>query len=165
MNASFDTLLYSLSQLFLLPVQLCIALLFLYAFYASGVFAAQALQRALGHEAGFELQRARRRDPTLSVAELEALALRALEWVRITARVAPMLGLVATMIPMGPALRALADGKVAEVSRSLAPAFSAVIVALVTAALAYLVANIRRRWYSCDLVDIERALSQGAPQP
>ena len=33
--------------------------------------------------------------------------------------VAPMLGLVATMIPMGPALKALGDGQLTDVSRSL----------------------------------------------
>lgn len=78
-----------------------------------------------------------------------------LEFARIATRVAPMLGLVATMIPMGPALKALADGQLADVSRSLMMAFSAVILALIAAALSYVVVNVRRRWYAVELVQIE----------
>ena len=70
-----------------------------------------------------------------------------------------MLGLVATMIPMGPALMALADGQLADVSRNLMVAFSAVILALLAAAISYAVVNVRRRWYAVDLAVIE----QGAP--
>lgn len=65
-----------------------------------------------------------------------------------------MLGLVATMIPMGPALKALADGQMAEVSRSLMVAFSAVILALIAAAITYAVAQVRRRWYAADMLSL-----------
>jgi biopolymer transport protein ExbB/TolQ len=67
-----------------------------------------------------------------------------------------MLGLVATMIPMGPALMALADGNLADVSRSLMVAFSAVILALLAAAISYSVVNVRKRWYATDLAAIEQ---------
>ncbi|MNE97458.1 hypothetical protein D3C80_1958110 [compost metagenome] len=66
-----------------------------------------------------------------------------------------MLGLVATMIPMGPALKSLAGGQLAEVSDNLAVAFSAVILALVAASLTYWLVNVRRRWYAEELVQIE----------
>ncbi len=146
---------YGLSQLFLPPVLLAIALLFGYAFYALGGFAWQALQRARGEAAGFELQRARAADPALALAELEALATRRLECARISSRVAPMLGLVATMIPMGPALRALGDGRLAAVSHNLTVAFSAVILSLIAASLTHGVVQVRRRWYAAELVAIE----------
>jgi biopolymer transport protein ExbB/TolQ len=82
-----------------------------------------------------------------------------------------MLGLVATMIPMGPALKALGEGQLADVSRSLMVAFSAVILALIAAAITYWVVNVRRRWYAHDLAVIEKAASaprdegQGWPAP
>jgi hypothetical protein len=66
---------------------------------------------------------ARRQDPGLRIVDLEALALARLEFARIATRVAPMLGLAATMIPMGPALKALGDGELGDVSRSLMVAF------------------------------------------
>jgi biopolymer transport protein ExbB/TolQ len=150
---------YGATQFFLVPVLLAIAALFLHAFHALGGFVWQAWQRRRGLAAGFELAAARRADPRLSLAELEALAVRRLEFLRISSRVAPMLGLVATMIPMGPALQALGEGQLAEVSRNLTVAFSAVILALIAAALTYAVAHVRRRWYGWDLLMLERALS------
>lgn len=114
----------------------------------------QAWQRHRGLPAGFEMRLWREREPALSLSHLEALALRRLELVRLVTRVAPMLGLVATMIPMGPALKALADGQMAEVSRSLMVAFSAVILALIAAAITYAVAQVRRRWYAADMLSL-----------
>ncbi|MBN9695236.1 MAG: MotA/TolQ/ExbB proton channel family protein [Zoogloea sp.] len=150
-----EGLMYEAGQLFLAPVLLAIAVAFLYAFHALGAFMLQAAQRRAGRPAGFELEAVRRSDPQLDLAALEALAVKRLEPVRLAARVAPMLGLVATMIPMGPALRALGEGQMAEVSRSLSVAFSAVILALLAAALSFVVATVRRRWYAQDLAAIE----------
>lgn len=155
MQNPLELAMYGLSQLFLLPVLLAIGLLFFYAFYALGAFLWQSWQRRQGVAAGFELKQALREDPRQSLAVLEALAVERLEFVRIATRVAPMLGLVATMIPMGPALKALSDGQLADVSRNLTVAFSAVILALIAAAITYWVANVRRRWYATDLAAIE----------
>jgi uncharacterized membrane protein len=158
MTNPLESGMYAVSQLFLYPVLLAIAVLFLYAFYALGAFAWQARQRSGGRAAGFEVMAAHRADPQLTLAELEGLAVQRLEFARIATRVAPMLGLVATMIPMGPALKALADGNLADVSRNLMVAFSAVIIALVAAAITYWVVNVRRRWYAQDLARVERGL-------
>ena len=87
MNASIDGLMYAASQLFLIPVLLAIGLLFAHAFYALGAFLWQARQRRVGLAAGFELAEARRRDPGLLLADLEALALARLEFARIATRV------------------------------------------------------------------------------
>jgi MotA/TolQ/ExbB proton channel family len=158
MNAtslSIDLAMYSLSQLFLIPVLLAIAVLFAYAFVSLGAFAWQARQRRARQPGGFELLLAAQADPGLSRDALESLALRRLELVRVATRVAPMLGLVATMIPMGPALKALADGQIADVSRQLMVAFSAVILALIASAITYAVAQVRRRWYASDLLHLQ----------
>lgn len=151
MNTPIENLMYDVSQLFLIPVLLAIALLFLHAFYALGVFAWQWWQRRSRNDKGFELLMARRIRPKLDLDELEAIAVERLEFSRIATRVSPMLGLVATMIPMGPALKALADGQLADMSRNLTVAFSAVILALISAALTYWIVNVRRRWYGQDL--------------
>lgn len=150
---------YSASQLFLTPVLILIALLFVHAFYALGAFIWQAWQRHNEQAAGFELACALARNPRLTLTELEALATKRMEFARIATRIAPMLGLVATMIPMGPALMALSDGQMQDVSRNLTVAFSAVILALLAASISYVVVNVRRRWYAVDLAAIE----QGAP--
>jgi biopolymer transport protein ExbB/TolQ len=71
-----------------------------------------------------------------------------------------MLGLVATMIPMGPARKALADGQMAAVAQGLTMAFSAVILALIAAAITYTIAQVRRRWYAAELLALRDAEGQ-----
>ncbi|MCL4757841.1 MAG: MotA/TolQ/ExbB proton channel family protein [Rhodocyclaceae bacterium] len=161
MSYPVESAMYGLSQLFMLPVLVLVAALFFYSFYAMGVFLIQARQRARNDPRGFELRMALRADPALGITDLEALAVRKLELLRIVTRVAPMLGLVATMIPMGPALKALADGQLQEVSRNLMVAFSAVILALIGAAITYWIVSVRRRWLATELAEIEK----GVPLP
>lgn len=165
MTNPIESAMYDASQLFLYPVLIAIAVLFVHAFYALGAFGWQAWQRHRGQAGGFELMAARAQRPGLTLTELEALAVKRMEFARIATRVAPMLGLVATMIPMGPALKALADGQFADVSRNLMVAFSAVILALLAAAISYTVVNVRRRWYAVDLAAIENGASEPAHDP
>jgi len=65
-----------------------------------------------------------------------------------------MLGLVATMIPLGPALVAVASGQSQGVAQSLAPAFAAVIIALVSASITFVIYSVRRRWLLAELVTV-----------
>lgn len=150
-----DQLMYQLSQYFLIPVLIAITLLFIYAFIALGGFLWQGWQRQRGMEAAFELLALARHQPRLSLPEIEASALKRLEPIRIATRVTPMLGLVATMIPLGPALRDLGNGRLGDVAHSLTLAFSAVILALLAAAITYAIAHIRRRWYADELLQLE----------
>jgi biopolymer transport protein ExbB/TolQ len=87
-----------------------------------------------------------------SQERLELAVLKELEGLRLCSRVAPMLGLVATMIPMGPALVAVASGQSSGVAESLAPAFAAVIVALVAASITFVVYSVRRRWLLAEML-------------
>lgn len=157
-----DSLMYSVGQYFLIPVLIAIALLFLYAFVALGAFLRQALQRRSGRPEAFELHNLHRNQPALSLPELEAEAMNRLEFIRIATRITPMLGLVATMIPLGPALRDLGDGRLGNVAHSLTLAFSAVILALLAAAITYAIAHVRRRWYADELLQLELAARRPA---
>ena len=95
--------LYEVSRLFLLPILFLIGLALTYAFVALGMFLAESVQRWRGsHHPTFR--------PGAHSDDLELSIIRRLEWLRIVSRTAPMLGLVATMIPMGPALLALSRG-------------------------------------------------------
>ena len=90
----------------------------------------------------------------MSDDELDVRAHTMLESARIASRVTPMLGLVATMIPMGPALKSLSDGNLAQVSQNLTIAFSAVILALIAASITFWVTNVRRRWLAEEMLQI-----------
>lgn len=150
---------YQLGQIFLFPTLALVSLLFLYAFWLLGHFALQAWQRRNG--GGRPLLARFREAPNLNGDELDVYAHTLLEAPRIASRVTPMLGLVATMIPMGPALKSLSDGNLAQVSENLMVAFSAVILALIAASITYWIVNVRRRWLAEELLEVE-ALQQRA---
>ncbi|WP_006788192.1 MotA/TolQ/ExbB proton channel family protein [Thiorhodospira sibirica] len=156
MSLTIEQAMYSLSQLFMLPVLLAVAGLFFYAFFAVGAFLWQARQRATNDPRGQELLFAQQQNPALSLTDLEAIAVKRLEMARMASRVAPMLGLVATMIPMGPALMALAEGELHRASQNLVVAFSAVILALIAASLTYWTVSVRKRWYATELAHLEQ---------
>ena len=150
---------YQLGQIFLFPTLALVSLLFVYAFWLLGHFALQAWQRRNG--GGRPLLARFREAPNLNGDELDVYAHTLLEAPRIASRVTPMLGLVATMIPMGPALKSLSDGNLAQVSENLMVAFSAVILALIAASITYWIVNVRRRWLAEELLEVE-ALRQRA---
>lgn len=162
MSNALETAMYSVAQLFLVPTLLLIAALFLYAFWVLGEFGVLALRRRQG--AGRPLVAAARAAGPggLTEDELDLRAHKLMEGPRIASRVTPLLGLVATMIPMGPALKGLADGNLAQVSSNLAIAFSAVILALIAAAITFWVANVRRRWLAEEMLEIARQHAKGA---
>lgn len=155
----FESALYQLAHVFLVPVLALVVLALVYSFFALGGFLVEAWQR---RGRGYRSPLAAHHAATgAGSAELELWVMRKLEWLRITARSAPMLGLVATMIPMGPALLALTRNDAAGVGENLVVAFSSVILALVSASIAFLVLTVRRRWLLQELVAIERAQAQG----
>jgi len=147
---------YELSKLFLTPVLLVLAAFFLYAFFAAGAFSVEWGQRLRGKPSR-PLQRWAARHTKANQEALELHLLKCLEPLRIVSRVAPMLGLVATMIPMGPALVAVSSGNTQGMAENLVVAFAAVVIALISAALSYVILNIRRRWLLAELNELLEA--------
>ena len=96
----------------------------------------------------------------LTKDRLDVAALKELEGVRNVSRLAPMLGLIATMVPMGPALKSLADGDVQGISDNLIVAFSAVIFGLVIASITFWIASVKKRWLATELVDLQPLLDK-----
>jgi biopolymer transport protein ExbB/TolQ len=91
------------------------------------------------------------------VADCEIEGSRVVSKTSWIARAAPVLGLMGTLIPMGPALMQLADGDMAALSRSLVVAFATTVVGLVAGLIAATMATVRRHWYASDLAWIEHA--------
>jgi biopolymer transport protein ExbB/TolQ len=156
MSQMLEVLMYQTGQVFLIPTLVAIAFLFLYSFYALGAFAVQWWQRrrgAVSFEAthGYSLVAWAKGKTAIADNDLDVMAHKLLELPRIATRVAPMLGLVATMIPMGPALKGLSGGNLAQVSDNLTVAFSAVILALIAAAITFWIVSVRRRWLAEEL--------------
>ena len=143
---SIETLLFEISKLFLTPVLLVLLAMFALALFYLGVILVEALQRLLGKRPVGPIARYAAAHPDANQEALELHLVKLIEPLRVTSRVAPMLGLVATMIPMGPALVAVSSGNSQGVASNLVVAFSAVIVALLAAAITFTVLAVKRRW-------------------
>lgn len=154
MNALESTL-YDLSHLFLAPVLVLILASLAYAVIALGAFAWEGVQRRRGRYRSVLLHW-HARQPGHTSDDAELWILKRLEWLRIVSRTAPMLGLVATMIPMGPALLALTRSDAQGVGENMVVAFSSVILALVAASLTFVILTVRRRWLLQELRQLER---------
>lgn len=153
-----ETSLYELTRIFLVPVLLLILAALVYAFFAVGSFAMEGWQRRRGrYRSALAALAARQAAHGGTSDDLELWIMQRLEWLRVTSRSAPMLGLVATMIPMGPALLALTESDAQGIGNNLVVAFSAVILALVASSITFFVLTVRRRWLLQELRAIERA--------
>lgn len=70
-------------------------------------------------------------------------------------KLGPMLGLMGTLIPMGPALTGLATGDVASMTTHLQVAFSTTVVGVFVSAIGYLLYSFERKWVHQDLFILE----------
>lgn len=150
-------------SLFLMPVLVILAVMFAYAFYELGRFGFEWLMRAMGRKPEQPLNRFWAKNPQADQQEVELQLLRQLEPLRLVSRIAPMLGLVATMIPMGPALMAVAGGDFQTVASQLTVAFAAVIIALLAASMTFMTLSVRRRWLLEELKTLVKAKAAQAP--
>jgi biopolymer transport protein ExbB/TolQ len=73
----------------------------------------------------------------------------------LTTRIGPMLGLMGTLIPMGPALTHLAAGNLGEMANQMIVAFATTVLGLTVGGVAYFISLVQRRWYLEELNNIE----------
>jgi biopolymer transport protein ExbB/TolQ len=89
------------------------------------------------------------------VQEYDLMFEKKLEKTRLLIRLGPILGLMGTLIPMGPALIGLSSGNINEMANQLMIAFTTTVVGLFIGGIALFLTTIRRRWYMEDIRDIE----------
>lgn len=178
--ANVEQLMADVSELFMAPVIIAILIMFVFALFATGRFVSQSLIRRKGAMqyvkavkngsietiSGYQIHNYFVQNPKASEDELEVFALKKLEALRIVTRLSPMLGLIATMIPMGPALKALADGNIQGISENLIIAFAAVIWGLVVSTLTFWPASVKKRWFADEMINIRKikALNESSEQ-
>jgi len=92
------------------------------------------------------------------LADEEARLERRVHVTDVIARIAPMFGLMATLIPLGPGLIALGQGDTKQLADSLLTAFDATVAGLCAAGVAYVISKVRKRWYQGDLTAMETIL-------
>ena len=79
----------------------------------------------------------------------------ALRQTDIITRIGPTLGLMGTLIPMGPGLAALGAGDVNTLASAIIVAFDTTVVGIGAGAVAYFVSKVRRRWYEEYLSNLD----------
>jgi len=112
-----------------------------------------------GYVERFRRQTAAFRDNGLAVKkcldDLEIDIARSMARLSLATRVGPMLGLVGTLIPLGPALTGLASGSLDALAGNLIIAFTTTVFGIVVGGFAYAVGLVRRAWYEQDVSDLE----------
>ena len=70
-------------------------------------------------------------------------------------KMGPMLGLMGTLIPMGPALVGLSTGDIASMAYNMQVAFATTVVGLFSSAVGYITQQVKQRWYLQDMTNLE----------
>lgn len=73
----------------------------------------------------------------------------------IVTRIGPTLGLMGTLIPMGPGLAALGTGDVATLASAITIAFNTTVIGIGSGAIGYFASKIRRRWFGEYLANLD----------
>ena len=88
-------------------------------------------------------------------ARLERVARTRIERADVFARIGPMLGLMGTLIPLGPGLAALGRGDVVVLAQAVTVAFDTTVLGLLVGLLGFVLGRLRRRWYDAALSRLE----------
>ena len=94
------------------------------------------------------------------IAEIEQSYERELERSRFLTKTAPMLGLMGTLIPMGPALAGLASGDIANMAYNMQIAFATTVVGCTVAGIALLIYSVKKHWYVEEITNLRYVLDR-----
>lgn len=83
-----------------------------------------------------------------------------LDRIRFLIKIAPSLGLVGTLIPMGQALSTLSTGDMSAMANHMVTAFTATIMGLICGIIAYFITLKKEQWLSRDFLACEAILER-----
>ena len=141
-------LMHQISALLLEPVSWALIFFVVFSLYEIGI--------SIG-ERFVEINRLIKTNDTTIVLEL---AKKRIERADFITRLAPMLGLMGTLIPLGPGLAALGDGDVKILSTAMSVAFDTTVLGLLCGMIGFVIARLRRRWYDKALTQMEQVKAE-----
>ena len=89
------------------------------------------------------------------LADFEITADKDLAISKTLTKMGPMLGLMGTLIPMGPALVGLSTGDIASMAYNMQVAFATTVVGLFSSAIGFITQQVKQRWYLQDMTNLE----------
>lgn len=91
----------------------------------------------------------------LLLSDYEVAADKDMALSKTLSKMGPMLGLMGTLIPMGPALVGLSTGDISSMAYNMQVAFATTVVGLFSAAIGFITQQVKQRWYTQDLNRLE----------
>ena len=73
-------------------------------------------------------------------------------------KLGPILGLMGTLIPMGPALAGLASGDIASMAYNMQIAFGTTVVGIFVAGVGLLLYSVKKHWFADEIASLRYAL-------
>ena len=165
-----SNILYWISTGLLVPVIVLLIFFFIRAIILIGTFFGQYLnekktvaplydkvEKLRGMEMVFVTIEERDNAPKveLLLAEYELEADKNIATSKVLTKMGPILGLMGTLIPMGPALVGLASGDIASMAYNMQVAFATTVVGLVVSAIGFLTQQVKERWSVKGLTALE----------
>ncbi|MCA9406574.1 MAG: MotA/TolQ/ExbB proton channel family protein [Candidatus Omnitrophica bacterium] len=89
------------------------------------------------------------------LADFETAGEKELEASRVLMRLGPMLGLMGTLIPMGPALVGLAAGDITSMALNMQVAFSTTVIGIFCGAAGFITQLVKKRWFVEDVNNLQ----------
>ena len=89
------------------------------------------------------------------LADFETDADKDLSSSKTLTKLGPMLGLMGTLIPMGPALVGLSTGDISSMAYNMQVAFATTVVGLFSSAVGFMTQQVKNRWYMQDMTNLE----------
>lgn len=89
------------------------------------------------------------------LANFEIAADKDLSTSKTLTKLGPILGLMGTLIPMGPALVGLSTGDIASMAYNMQVAFATTVIGLFAGAIGFLTQQVKQRWYLQDMTNLE----------
>lgn len=90
-----------------------------------------------------------------TIGDYEILADKDLGKSKLLTKLGPILGLMGTLIPMGPALVGLATGDVSTMAHNMQVAFATTVIGVFVGAIGFVTQQVKQRWYADDMNTLE----------
>lgn len=89
------------------------------------------------------------------IGEYEIQSLSRLNVAKNLTKFGPILGLMGTLIPMGPALVGLSTGDIGSMAYNMQVAFATTVIGLFAGAIGYILLQVKQKWMDTDLLTLD----------
>lgn len=89
------------------------------------------------------------------LSEYEVTADAELGKFKVLVKFGPILGLMGTLIPMGPALAGLSTGDISSMAYNMQVAFATTVLGLFSGAVGFVLLQVKQRWFTSDLIYLD----------